>query len=140
MWRNRWILSPRYTRMAQIDDKLPSGKFHKTTAGLTRAQTSLLVQLRTGHIPLNKHLHRIKRSPTPLCPACKRADETVHHFLFDCRAHEHARSRLRHSLGRKSKSLSDLLGRTESRKTLLEYVARTEPLKVTFGDVSPPKT
>jgi ribonuclease HI len=138
MWRNRWITSPRYTRMAQIDDKLPSKKFHKTLAGLTRAQSSLLIQLRTAHIPLNKHLHRIKRSPTPVCPACNRADETVHHFLFDCRAHEHARSRLRHTLGRKSKSLTDLLGTPESMKTLMEYVARTERLKATFGDVSPP--
>ncbi|KAL4250030.1 hypothetical protein ABKN59_005951 [Abortiporus biennis] len=38
------------------------------TEPFTRAQASLLVQLRTSHIPLNHHLHRINKSSSPGCP------------------------------------------------------------------------
>jgi hypothetical protein len=68
-------------------------------------------------------------------PACTKADETGHHFLFDGRAHEHVRVALRRALGRKSKSLMNLLRMPESTKVLMEFVARTERLKATFGDV-----
>jgi ribonuclease HI len=137
-WRGRWERSPRYARTAKIDDSLPSSTYLSHTANFTRAQHSLITQLRTGHAPLNKHLHRIKKAPSPVCPACHRADETTHHFLFDCRAHEHARYGLRRKLGRKATSIKELLGKPDSMVALLRYVAATERLKGTFGDVSPP--
>jgi hypothetical protein len=105
--------------------------------GFTCAQTSLITQLRTGHIPLNGHLHRIKRATSPICPACLKADKTVHHFLFDCHPHEHARHRLRKKLGRKSMSIMDLLGRKKGIMGLLQYVADMRRLEGTFGDVTP---
>ena len=91
LWKAKWAMSPQHTRLAPIDDHLPSIAFYRDTAGFTRAQTSLITQLCMAHIPLNKHLYRIKRTPTPICPACTRAKESIHHYLFDCRAHEHAR-------------------------------------------------
>ncbi|KIK35074.1 hypothetical protein CY34DRAFT_96741 [Suillus luteus UH-Slu-Lm8-n1] len=39
------------------------------------------------HIPLNKHLHRIARVPSPMCPACEEKEESVHHFLLSCPAY-----------------------------------------------------
>jgi hypothetical protein len=136
-WRERWQTSPRYARINKIDNTLPSKSYHKETAGLTRAQTSLITQLRTGHIPLNRHLHRIKRATTPICPACSKADETVHHYLFECRPHEHARHGLRKKLGRKSASIKELLGRRKGILALLRYVADTRRLEGAFGDVTP---
>lgn len=62
--------SPRYPLLKKIDDGTPSNRFQKLIAGLPRNQASLLMQLRTGHAPLNKHLHRIKSADSPLCPAC----------------------------------------------------------------------
>ena len=40
----------------------------------------------TGHIGLNKHLHRINRSDTPNCPYCTDTEETVAHFIGQCPA------------------------------------------------------
>jgi hypothetical protein len=137
-WGLQWRMSPRYTRLSKIDNRLPQGDYLSDTAKLTRAQSSLITQLRTGHVPLNKHLHRIKRAPSPLCPACTRADESTHHFLFECRTYEHARHVLRRKLGRKSTSVRELLGKPEPMLALLRYVAATGRLKGTFGDVSPP--
>ena len=85
-WKRRWKTSPRYAHTANIDPSLPSKSYQKFMGNLTRAQDSLLTQLRMGHIPLNKHLHRLKKSPSPLCPYCLHTDESVHHFLFECQA------------------------------------------------------
>jgi ribonuclease HI len=135
-WRRRWAASPRYDRLARIDNGLPSGKYFKTVAEFTRAQTSLITQLRTGHVPLNGHLHRIKKVASPLCPACKRTDETVHHYLFECRAHEHARHGLRRKLGSKANSVKEVLGSKKGMIAALRYVAATSRLKDVFGDVA----
>ena len=83
-WRSQWQLSPRYVQMSKINDNLPSQSYLSDTAGLTRAQSSLITHMRTGHALLNQHLYRIKQVPTPLCPACSRADESTHHYLFEC--------------------------------------------------------
>jgi ribonuclease HI len=69
--------SPRFSKLARIDPSILSKKFRDLVDGLNRRQQSILVQLRTGHTPLQSHLHKIQRAPSPTCPACKRADETV---------------------------------------------------------------
>ena len=51
--------SRQYTRLRSIDGSVPSPQFRKLTAVLTREQASLLMQLRTGHVPLNQLLARI---------------------------------------------------------------------------------
>ncbi|KAF8231877.1 hypothetical protein L208DRAFT_1466842 [Tricholoma matsutake] len=54
---------------------------------MMRKHTSLLLQLRTGHIPLNKHLHWIQKAELPTCPCCHHHDETVAHYVLHCPAH-----------------------------------------------------
>jgi ribonuclease HI len=49
--------SPRYQRMREIDPSILSLQFMKIVSLLTWRAASLLIQLRTGHVPLNKHLH-----------------------------------------------------------------------------------
>jgi hypothetical protein len=119
-------------RLAKVDNSLPLPGYLKHTADFTHAQLSPITQLRTGHAPINGHLHRIRRAPSPLYAACTRAVETTHHFLFDCHVHEHARHKLRRKLSRKSTSVRELLGKPGSMKSLLEYVAATGQLKGTF--------
>jgi hypothetical protein len=48
--------SPRYARLQTIDQTIPSKKFASKIADLPRKHGSLIFQLRTGHVPLNKHL------------------------------------------------------------------------------------
>ncbi|KAJ7082812.1 hypothetical protein C8R43DRAFT_833146, partial [Mycena crocata] len=89
--RKQFERSPRYARIKDVDESAPSSKFRKTTAILPRKHASLLFQLRTHHVPLARHLYRLKKSPTPTCPCCGLVDETVDHFLHFCHAHDAAR-------------------------------------------------
>ena len=55
---------------------------------LPRHYRSTLSQLRSGHSRLlNSYKFKINASPTPTCPRCNSADETVAH-IFDCRANQ----------------------------------------------------
>ncbi|KAG2057390.1 hypothetical protein BDR06DRAFT_878129, partial [Suillus hirtellus] len=54
----------------------------KLTSSYPRCLTSLLMNLHTYHIPLNKHLHQIGKSMTPNCPYCLHSPKTIHHFLI----------------------------------------------------------
>ena len=60
-------------------------ELHKGHKGLSRRQISVLTQMRTGHIALSNHLHRVHLSESPKCPHCPNADEDVNHLLFRCR-------------------------------------------------------
>ncbi|KAI0310469.1 hypothetical protein OF83DRAFT_1037246, partial [Amylostereum chailletii] len=45
-----------------IDPSAPSPKFMKLIKPLTRRQASVLMQLRSGHVPLQQYLYSIKRA------------------------------------------------------------------------------
>jgi ribonuclease HI len=55
-WKCHWKSSPRYSRLKEIDKDLPSKNFLRLVNDLNRRQSSIIAQLRTGHIPLNQHL------------------------------------------------------------------------------------
>lgn len=69
-WLELWKASPRFARFQHIDRAFPFNKFRKISNTLSRSQSSLLIQLRTGHIPLNGYLHRINRSDVRRCASC----------------------------------------------------------------------
>ncbi|MBW0524725.1 hypothetical protein O181_064440 [Austropuccinia psidii MF-1] len=87
-------LSRRYP--FQLDPK----KMHNALATWDRGIASLFFQLRTGHVPLNQYLLKIKRSITPLCQSCK-LPETVAHFMIFCPNYRRQRLTLRRELVRK---------------------------------------
>ena len=130
--RGGW--SPRCRHMGGIDKSVPSKKWMSLVKPLSRRQASLIMQLRTGQIGLNKHLHRIRRSDTPYCPNCnENAVETIHHFLFDCARYRSEWSILHRKLRRRSHNLSYLLSHPAATLPLLKYVHSTGRLKQTFG-------
>ena len=73
------------------------GNHHKKTLRIltnnlnnpTRYRTGICII--TGHIGLNKHLHRINRSDTPNCPNCIDTEETVAHYIGQCPAYSRMR-------------------------------------------------
>jgi hypothetical protein len=136
-WQERWKESPRYARLQKIDKKLPSPQFLTDIAGLSHRQSAILIQLRTRRIQLHAHLHKIKQVETPLCPLCFASDETVHHYLFECRAWRWARHLMKQEAGREASSLKYLLGTAKGMKTVLNYVGRTKRLNSTFGAFTP---
>jgi hypothetical protein len=137
-WRAAWAASPRHDRIHRIDPSLPSKSFRKLTKGLSRNQTSALAQLRSGHVPLNVYLHRINKASSPGCASCLQGDESVHHFLFECRTWNHERWQMEKALGREAKSAACIMSTEKGISELLKYVGHTGRLKATFGDVLPP--
>ena len=81
-------LSPQWRKLRHIDTSMPSKRYRKMANSLPCKHSGLLIQLRTGHAPLNKHLHDIRCTDSPVCPACEDAHETVHHYLLTCPAYE----------------------------------------------------
>ncbi|OCH93909.1 hypothetical protein OBBRIDRAFT_709963, partial [Obba rivulosa] len=79
-----WQGSPRARRLHSVDPSLPNPAYGRMVQDLPRRRSSLLTQLRTGHAPLNEHLHRIGAAPSPRCPKCNAARESVVHFLLVC--------------------------------------------------------
>ena len=134
-WKATWAKSPQKGRMDRIDNKLPLHSFLMVTNHLSRAQASVLMQLCTGHIPLNCFLHRIGKIDSLTCPTCQTADETVPHYLLDCPGYMHEWHGLSQAVGHNSKSLWHLLGNWCTYKVLLIYVGATGRFKDTYSDL-----
>jgi hypothetical protein len=138
-WLETWKTSPRYARFQHIDKDFPFNKFRRISEVLSRSQTSLLTQLRTGHIPLNSYLFRIKKSGTRRCESCwgtahLTITETVVHYLFECQAYAEERYDMDRALGRYSRDLQGILSSLARIKELLKFVGRTARFKNTLGD------
>ena len=137
MWRSEWATSPLFSKLSHIDLLMPSNGFRKLASKLSRAQASTLIQLRSGHIPLAKHLFRISKVPSPVCPSCQSDEETVHHFLFDCPTWRHERWSMGQALGPKVKSVDHVLNNQKGVEALLKFIRSTRWLKRPADDASP---
>jgi hypothetical protein len=82
-----WQQSTCFGKMKEIDDSMPLKRYAKLVAELPRKKVSLIMQLRSGHIPLQAHLFRIAWAEAPDCPRCCARKETGHHFLMVCPAY-----------------------------------------------------
>ena len=60
---------------------------------------------------------------------CRDSDETIHHYLFDCKTWKHEHWLMGHGLGRASKSLRSLLNTKQGVKEVLKYIGRPKRLK-----------
>ncbi|PPQ75777.1 hypothetical protein CVT25_013428, partial [Psilocybe cyanescens] len=135
IWKSRWDSSPRAARFKQVDPEFTFAKFRKVSFCLNRAQSSLLVQVRTGHIPLNAHLHRINKSPSNKCPNCRerrggeRAVETVEHFIYECRAYRQLRREFYNRIKSNNPSMEQLTTSLKMAKPLLKFIAQTKRFK-----------
>jgi ribonuclease HI len=123
----------------EIDPTMPSAAFSKITKDMPRKHTSLLVQLRTGHVALNKYLHEIGKVDSPLCPQCRNTPESVHHYLFRCPAFSEQRKKLETKLKRGVNSIKTLLGGHKTMKHLFTYIHDTGRFEKSHGDVLLPR-
>lgn len=119
-WANEWASSARCRRLALFDSTTPSPSVVRMYDDLSRPQCSILTQLRTGHIGLNAHLHRIHVAPSPNCPHCA-VPETVSHFLLLCPSLRRQRLALILRLGTARLSLRRLLGVKSDHKAVLQF-------------------
>ena len=81
-WLNNWATGTTARNVySHMNGPRPKDDLNK----LPRREQSTIFQLRTGHIPLNGYLNRIKPQHSPACPLCNEPVETVQHLLFECR-------------------------------------------------------
>ena len=59
-----------------------------------RFDQQLMLWMRTGHSPLQSHLHRVNRAPDPFCTRCSNEAEGRRHFLLECPKYETQRQAL----------------------------------------------
>ena len=91
-----WDNSPRKIRFSQVDLEFPFTNFRKNLFKLTRKQSSIVMQIRTGHILLNFYLKMIGKMDSDKCTNCYidqnhiQVPETIAHFLSDCQTHKEA--------------------------------------------------
>lgn len=123
-----WLNSRRYSRMKATDPAAPSNSFLKLIEMIPRRQASVLTQLRTGHVPLAKHLHRINRCDSPICPACLSSSESVAHLIIHCSAFHNARQTLRRNTGGRSIDIAQILTTKKFLPALFNFLAETKRL------------
>jgi hypothetical protein len=130
-----WQRSPRYERMKRIDPALPSDKFSKQTSKMLRKHASLLFQLRSGHAPLNTHLHRIQKADSPICPCCHQHNETVMHYVMHCPAHKNARREMIRAGGRGARDLPKLLTEPKLFPHFFRFIGHSGCMRSVFGEI-----
>jgi ribonuclease HI len=125
-WRQECESSHRFERLMAIDNTMPSNKFLKYNKACNRAQTSMMMQLRTARIGLNRHLYQLSLTDKPTCPHCPHEEETVRHFLIECPYYWKARQPIRLLLRRDFHKMTAWLANTKSRQLVLNYIANTK--------------
>ena len=115
LWAEKWNQSPRKNRLDQFGKNFPFKKFTTNLLKLTQKQTSIILQIRCGHFPLNQYLHKIKKVASNTCQACLAANidtpsqETIHHFIFTCQAYTTARNILKEKIGQEHFNLPNIM-------------------------------
>ena len=96
---------------------------------MTRHQSSLIFQIRSGHFPVNVFLHRINKSDTSICQKCNAEDEvqeeTISHFLFECTAYTRQRRDLARAIGHNNLDLRNIMAQSKRMKALAKYIVKT---------------
>ncbi|KAF5683586.1 hypothetical protein FDENT_7198 [Fusarium denticulatum] len=90
--------NPRYRSAAEMDKAGWGPHNLKRYRGLSRAQSTMLIQCRTEFIALKPYLCNIKASDTPICD-CGAGPETVFHVFIQCEMLATARVDLYTALG-----------------------------------------
>src|SRR6266550_2710533 len=127
-----WRISPHAKKLKGIISNAGGKKYRKVIVKVDRCTGSLWTQLKTGHIGLNAHLHRIKISETAACTACKQYNETVDHVLRHCRAYDEPRLQLRRHVRRDMTDLRKLLGNDNNITYVTAFVRKTKRLAWTL--------
>jgi len=102
----------------------PLTTIEQITSSLNRRQISILTQLHTGHAPINKHLHRIRKNDTPYCPqgTCTGITEDIRQLIFTCPSYNHTRYQLTRSVGKKALSSTKLFADEKTIPHTLTYL------------------
>ncbi|KNZ81323.1 hypothetical protein J132_02013 [Termitomyces sp. J132] len=112
----------------QFDKSLPLKSYMCLISQLSRNHSAILMQLHTGHTPLNAHLFRIKCLETPVCSHCwGLIVESMQHFLLKCPHYDYKWfAHLTCILRREAESIPHLLSAPNALKHLTKYIDMTK--------------
>ncbi len=132
-----WRKSPHYSRFQNIDSapaQQAACRYRKLATSLPRKITSILVQLRTGHIGLNRHLFNIHCTKSPACPTCLHPNESVHHYLIRCPTYQNERETMQCSIGINGTMLTakHMLSKQKNLPHLIQFLNDTRCFVTTF--------
>ncbi|KIL54719.1 hypothetical protein M378DRAFT_18621 [Amanita muscaria Koide BX008] len=125
----RWKRYAEGRFISKTAPELPSKKHCVKLGELSRKGASIWTQLKTGHVGLNKHLHRIKVTDSPKCTSCKTHDESVEHYLLHCKAYKRERIAMKRRIKGGTKDIGRLLGNQRNANAVIDYVVATGRLK-----------
>lgn len=117
--------------MQGIDEKFLYKKFRKWREYLTRAQGSILTQIRSRHLPTNTYLKRFKKREDNYCNNClkntnRMIPNTTNHYILDYLAYDEERDNLKRKIGRVNTVDLERLFKTEKgMRELLNYLDAT---------------
>ncbi|KAI0642046.1 hypothetical protein C8Q79DRAFT_1003440 [Trametes meyenii] len=117
---------------------MPSKKFPELIARLPRRHASLLIRLRTNHVPLQFHWARIGKAESGICPACGNGCETVAHYLLVCESYRLQRAVHFRMLGHSGRTLATLLNSTDALRPLFNYINTTQRFRASLGSLDYP--
>ena len=110
-------------------------KYLMLIAPLSRKAASILSQLRTGHVPLAKHLHHIGKINSLTCPACTQSKESVQHYILHCPVHHQARQQLHNATGWRDINIKKLFSGLKTMQALFQFVTATQHFQSIYGDI-----
>jgi len=116
--------------------RMPSCHFRQLTDHLPRKHASILIQLRTGYVPLQQYLHTIGKSESALCLACGGQEETVRHFLLVCPAYDIHQHHLQQMIGIAGTRMDVLLNDAKAFPALFRSLHDSERFLDTYGNFS----
>lgn len=134
-WEAGWKKSICKPKMDRIDPGMKVGKYLNLVGDWKKNRTSTITQLRTGHVPLNYHLHRIKKADSPFCPHCNDKEETIHHYLIECPAYDAERMQMQAACKNYDLPMKILLSTVEGMKATITFVQRTKRFNNPFGNL-----
>ena len=135
MWTKIQAVSPRKIRFMHMDPDFPFNNFQRKLFNLSRQQASIIMQIQTGHIPLNFYLKQIGKLESDKCLKCAKGPvnaqvtETISHYIFECQVHDEARQSLIAKIRRRSFNINKLMKNTDYMKALVTFINRTGRLK-----------
>ena len=133
-WLEEWADSPRKRRLDPIDAGFPFNSFRGRAEKLSRRHHSLMVQVRSGHLPLNFYLHRIGKTGSRHCLTCAEGPEGIEllesicHFLYDCEAFSVQRGRMVREIGSRNIAVRDIMKLEKRMSALAVFIITTKRL------------